>query len=286
MIKTSMPKTGFEGILFPGDESKEKVMIVMSGSNGGMTLTKQAAKFYDNNGIPSLALALFGTKGTQPFLDRVPVECVENAIIWLKQQGYKRIGIDGTSKGSEMALLAASMFDEISCVIARVPSFFISEGLTGRKKNKGPSGTSCWSYKGKELSYAPYKTRKFNIIKMFIDEKEMHIITFNKDKDVTPESIIPVEKIKAPILLLSSKNDTVWPSYDSSIYIEKKLAEVNFPYIHKHVAYDYMSHALLTELPFIYKLAFKTERKNPQKCSEERKQLKHELLSWVNNVWK
>ena len=168
MIKTTVKDNGFEGILLPGDGRKNKVVIVMSGSNGGMKLTKQSAEFYDRNGIPALALALFGTKGTQPFLDKVPVEYVENAIKWLKGQGYEKIGVDGMSKGSEIALVAASMFPDLSCVIVRVPSSFVSEGLKGHKKDKGPSGTSCWSYKGEELPYAPYKARKFNILKIEI----------------------------------------------------------------------------------------------------------------------
>lgn len=285
MMKTTVKDNGFEGILFSGNGRKDKVLIVMSGSNGGMKLKKQCAQFYSQNGIPALALALFATKGTQPFLDRVPVEYVERAIKWLNEQGYERIGIDGTSKGSEMALIAASMFDDLSCVIVRVPSHFVSEGLIGRKKDKGPSGTSCWSYKGKELPYAPYKSRTFNILKMFMEEKEMHIISFNRDKDVTPESIIPIEKIKAPILILSSKNDSVWPSYESGIYIEKKLEESGFPYEHKHIAYEHMSHALLTKLPIIYKMAFKTERENSKACATDRENLKKELLDWINNVW-
>ncbi len=285
MIKTNVKENGFEGILLPGNGSKEKVIIVMSGSNGGMNLTRQCAEFYSRNGIPALALALFATKGTTPFLDRVPVEYVENAIKWLHDQGYQKIGIDGMSKGSEMSLVAASMFSDISCVIARVPSHFVSEGLTGRKKDKGPSGTSCWSYRNQELPFAPYKTRTFDIKKMFREEKEMHIITFNRDKEVTPESLIAIEKIKAPILFLSSRNDTVWPSYESAVYMEKKLNEINFPYEHKHVAYENMSHALLTKLPLIYKLAFKAERENAQGCKRDRESLKKELLDWVNQVW-
>ena len=46
-----------------------------------------------------------------------------------------------------------------------------------------------------------------------------------------------------------------------------------------------MSHALLTELPFIYKLAFKAERNNPKGCKKDREKMKKELLDWVNKVW-
>ena len=257
----------------------------MSGSNGGMSLTRQAADFYHRNGLPALALALFKTRQTQPGLSHVPVEYVERAIAWLKAQGYAKIGIDGTSKGSEMALVAASMFPELSCVIVRVPSHFVSEGLSGSGKNKAPSGTSCWSYRGKELPYAPYRSRTFNILQMFMKEKEMHIITFNRDKDITPETIIPIENIQAPILMLSSKHDEVWPSYESATLMEKKLTEIGFPYTHKHVAYEHMSHALLTRLPWIYKMAFKSERQHTEECKRDREALAKELLDWVEKAW-
>ena len=284
-ITTSVQMEGFEAILYPGNGRKDKVMIVMSGSNGGMKLTKQEAEFYHRNGIPSLALALFKTKQTPKELSRVPVEFVEKAIAWLIKQGYKQIGIDGTSKGSEMALIAASLFPELSCVIVRVPSHFVSEGLSGSGKNKAPSGTSCWSYRGRELPYAPYRSRTFNILQMFMREKEMHIITFNRDKEITPETMIPIENIKAPILMLSSKHDEVWPSYESAVYMEKKLNEIGFPYPHKHIAYEHMSHAVLTRLPWIYKMAFKSERRHPKECAKDRDALKNELLDWVNADW-
>ena len=277
-------ENGFEGELYIGDGTKDMVMIVMSGSNGGMSITRTEALFYHKNGIPSLALALFKTKQTGEFLDRVPVEYVENAIKWLKEQGFQRIGIDGMSKGSEMALLSASMFSELSCVIARVPSYFVSEGLSGKGKSKGPSGTSCWSYKGKEIPYAPYNQRAFDMLKMFREERELHIIRFNRDKNVTPETIIPVENIKAPILLLSSKNDEVWPSYESSLYIEDRLKKNGFEYKVKHVAYDHMSHAMITKVPLGIRLVFKSERRHPKECKTERNEMKKELLDWVRAI--
>ena len=285
MITTSVQTEGFESILYPGNGRKDKVLIVMSGSNGGMSLTRKAAVFYHQYGFPALALALFKTKQTQPDLSRVPVEYVEKAIAWLKKQGYEQVGIDGTSKGSEMALIAASYLPELSCVIARVPSHFVSEGLSGNGKSKGPSGTSCWSWRGKELPYAPYRNRSFDMMKMLKKEKELHIITFNRDKDVIAETLIPVEKINAPILLLSSKHDEVWPSFESASLIEQKLTDIGFPHTHKHISFDYISHAMLTELPWFYKLAFKSERQHPKKCAEDRETLKKELLDWVEKAW-
>lgn len=286
METTTVAKEGFEGIHFPIGNRKDKVVIVVSGSNGGMQMTKECAEFYCKSGIPALAVALFKTKGTQKNLDRVPIEYIESAIKWLKSKGYEHIGIDGTSKGSEIALLSASLFPDLSCVIARVPSHFVSEGLVAHGKSKKPSGTSCWSYRGQEIPYAPYNAREFNVPKILLKEKEMHLITINREKTVTEETLIPIERIKAPILLLSAVNDTVWPSYESAVYMETYLAKKEFAYPYKHVAFKTMSHAMLTKISPIYKLAFKTERRNKEKCAEERLQLEKELLNWVENIWK
>ncbi len=180
--------------------------------------------------------------------------------------------------------LSAGMADDLNAVglelfipgsknlfdfLGAVPSFFVSEGLSGSGKNKGLSGTSCWSWRGKELPFAPYRARKFNIIRMFLKHKELHIISFNRGKKITPETVIPIERIKAPILFVSSKHDEVWDSYKSSLIMKQTLNKAGFPYPHKHVAYKYMSHAMMTEIPFFIKLAFKTEQQNPCKCAEE-----------------
>ena len=45
MIKTTVEADGFEGILFPASKKKDKVVIVVSGSNGGMSLTKSVQSF-------------------------------------------------------------------------------------------------------------------------------------------------------------------------------------------------------------------------------------------------
>ncbi len=110
MVQTNVRDNGFEGILLSGNGNKDKVVIVMSGSNGGMKLTKQTAEFYHENGIPALALALFATKGTQPYLDKVPVEYVECAIKWLKEQGYKKLVLMGCQREVKWHLLLLQCF--------------------------------------------------------------------------------------------------------------------------------------------------------------------------------
>lgn len=152
----------WDGVLYPVEGRKDKIMIVMSGSEGGLEHAGKMAHFLQDNGIPALALGYFKTKHTGKNLVQVPLEIVQSAISYLTGIGYEKIGISGASKGAEYALAAAIAFPALSCVIVKTPSWFYSEGM----KNGKPSGTSCWSYQGRELPFTPYKTRQFHMLKM------------------------------------------------------------------------------------------------------------------------
>ena len=124
------------------------------------------------------------------------------------------------------------------------------------------------------------------MLKMLLKEKELHILTFNRDKNVTPDTIIPIERINGPVLLLSSRHDEGWESYQSSLIMEKRLSETGFPHAHKHISFPYLSHAMMTESSPIYKLFFKRERIYPDECAAERRKLQKILLYWIKKVWK
>jgi hypothetical protein len=51
------------------------------------------------------------------------------------------------------------------------------------------------------------------------------------------------------------------------------------------VAFDHMSHVMLTDMSPVFKLAFKAEREDPKGCASDREQLKKEILDWVGQ-WK
>ncbi len=80
-------------------------------------------------------------------------------------------------------------------------------------------------------------------------------------------------------------DDQEWPSYESACIMEEKLESVSFPYEHKHVAFENMSHAAIVHLPWIYKMAFKSERQHPKECAKDRERMKTEILTWIKDVW-
>ena len=71
----------------------------------------------------------------------------------------------------------------------------------------------------------------------------------------------------------------------SGIVLAAWLTESGFPYPHRHVAFEFMSHGMLTKLPRIYRMAFKSERRHPKECERDRETLKKELMNWAENVW-
>jgi len=93
-----------DGVLYPVTGRKDKVVIALSGSEGGLEHAEKLAKYLQDNGIPALALGYFKTKHFFKALDKIELENIEAAIEWLKKLGYEKIGIEGCSKGAEYAL--------------------------------------------------------------------------------------------------------------------------------------------------------------------------------------
>lgn len=273
---------GFHGCFYPVENRKDKVIITLTGGDGGINGARRIAEFYASQNMPALAVAYFKTKQTPRYLSEIPVDYIESAVNWLKAAGYEKIAIDGISKGAELALLASSLIPDITCVVARSPSYFVCEGLG---KGKNPSKTTSWSWHGKKLPCSMITERSVNIIKDFIRTREFSVIQYYKNINVTEESIIPVEKINGPVLMLSSEIDTAWPSSEYGEKICKRLESYGFQYPYKHETYNKCSHYLTVMDVWEAKLLFKVERKHPDACSKSRKKALAVTLDWVNNIW-
>ena len=270
-----------DGVLYPVAGRKDKVVITMSGSEGGLEHAGKLAKYLQDNGIPALALGYFKTKHSVKSLNKIELENIRSAIDWLKKQGYEKIGIEGCSKGAEYAAAAAIEFHDLSCVILKIPSWFYSEGMD--KTN--PSGASSWSYKGEEIPFTPYKTRKLPVMKEMMKNKEYNILAINTGKKVVPESIIPIEKIEAPVLMFSTEVDTIWPSKESCEKMEERLKVNNFSYPHKHICFQHMSHMMLENCGKGIKWFIRSEKEFPEECARERVVMGQECIKWIEEVW-
>ncbi len=288
------PSEGFDGSLYPvplPDDRlrQDKVVITLSGSEGGLQNAERMARFLQNHGIPALALGYFRTAHTGRDLSRIPLEYIENAVRWLQDLGYAKIAVQGVSRGAEYAAAAAVHFSEITCAILRAPSRFYGEGLS---KNN-PSGTSCWTFRGEELPFAAFAERSFT-------EKRRREKTGNTDqKSAAPapllaagsdvrdceQAAIPIEKTGGPVLLFSTEADTVLPAAESARKLESRLVERDFPYPHEHICYHHMSHIMLENASRFAREVFASEKEYPAECAAERIAMGEATIRWLEEIW-
>lgn len=248
IISQTIVKEGLVARYFTsGVIKKRPAVIVVSGSEGRIEIAQAIAEILAQRGYSALGICYFGMEGTSPNLTRIPIEIIENAIKWLKDQesvDETRIGIYGRSKGGELVLAAASLLPDLTCVIANTPSCYVYEGL----KNNIPSRQSSWTYGGKELPYLKFSVSTLLrlVIKKVQGQKNLIHWMYQQliEHGNTERASIAVERINGPILFLSSKADSIWPSYLHSETAETRLWKKEFQYSHKHYTYEKAGHML------------------------------------------
>lgn len=222
----------------PSGESKNVAIMFLGGSEGG--IPNYTVEKYTANGYPCFIVGYFGTKNTPDHLEMIPLEYFEKAIQIFKsypEVGDKKVVLFGGSKGGELALLLASRYKQIEGVIARAPSSVVFQGIGG------PLRTSSWSYKGQPVPFVPYY-EPFDYSKVVNNQwVELYKLSITQTQAVE-KATIKVENINGPILLLTGKEDTMWPSGQMGDMIIKRLKENNFPHWYKNVAYENAGHAL------------------------------------------
>lgn len=226
----SRPADGFPGAVFsslPGSQPRP-ALILLGGSEGGVAITNSGPA-YASRGFAVLALpyyspAQWGPTGPLPpevpelpraFAD-IPVDRLAAARDWLaKQPGVdaQRIGVVGTSKGAEFALLAASRMPWIKSVLAIVPSDVVWEGWGEGVK---PGERSSFAWQGQPLPFVPYK----DFDKEFAGFATGADVKIRRPQDAgraaNPERVAParirVEDIAAPVMVVGGHDDQIWDS--------------------------------------------------------------------------
>jgi len=219
----------------PSGEPGNIAIMFLGGSDGGFP--NKNVEPFTAKGYPCFKVGYFGTKNTPDRLELIPLEYFEEAIKMFKSYPEvrdKKIVLYGGSKGGELVLLLASRYKLIEGVIAKVPSSVVFQGIGG------PS--SSWSYKGQPVPYVPYY-EPFDYRKVVNNQwVELYKLSLTQTKAVE-KAAINVENINGPILILTGKEDTVWPSSQMGEMIIKRLKENNFPHWYKHVAYEDAGHS-------------------------------------------
>jgi len=142
------------------------------------------------------------------------------------------IAVVGVSKGAELALLIASRDDRIKAVAVGAPSSVVWQGID---QTGGPTGAS-WTAAGEPVPYVPYYMANGfrGIYQLYADSLAK----------AAPEAQIPVEHIAGPILMVSARDDGLWPSADMAARIQARLTANAFAHPVESLVYDGAGHAV------------------------------------------
>lgn len=244
LVHIPVRENGVIGILVAPDRTRPYPGVLrIGGAEGGISVVDADA--IASEGFAVLALGYFGMEGLPADLEEVPLEYFGKAIAWMKNSpsvGSTRLGIVGISRGSTLALLLPTLYDDFDAVVAIAPSHVIwqSSYLDWDRY----ADRSSFTWRGKPFPYVPYDFSNAAAM-VGCDETAACAKMYEyslKQTDRVQKALIPVELIHAPILLLSGKKDSLWPSSAMGNLIMQRLDQAKPPYKHQHVAYESAGH--------------------------------------------
>lgn len=298
---------GFYGAYWACKAFSDSAIIAMLGDDPEDYMARSAVKWLLRQGVNVLTMS----PGKKDYgHHNYPLERIEAAIAWLKENGNSKIGIAGASTTGTLALTAASVFSDISLTIAMTPSDFVWQGfMQGNRdgcKEWPIEGESLFSYRGTPLPYMPFcykhpdywhciadETNRtgdmINSRKLFDDSEKAH--------PIRPEEYIPVENIHGKLLLIGAEDDVLWDTAKYIHRIEKRLSDHAHDCDAEAVVYRHGTHFVFPEgmiktmLPIgsglFVRLAFKAAKQFPGECRQTRldidKRMTAAISAWKNN---
>lgn len=215
----------------PKGDSTYPAILVLGGSEGGKGYGQNWAKVLCSKGFGVMALSYFNQDGLNEQLEEIPIEYFQKALDTLKSfKGVdrKRIAIISMSKGTEPALLLGIDNLDIKLIVAASPSNLIWQGIN---RTNYKSVKSSWTINNQPLQFEPYDYSNgyYPVVNFYLAAME---------NPSNSNAVIPVEKIKAKLIVLSGGKDMIWPSTKMADKIVERyktthksdeIISINFP---------------------------------------------------------
>jgi dienelactone hydrolase len=242
---TAVRERGLVGAFYePPGPGRHPAMLVFGGSEGGLIDAWSYPGGLSSRGYAVLALAYFGVEGLPPKLSMIPLEYFKTALDWLSGQPAvdpRRIGIFGGSRGGELALLLGATYPQVATVVADVPSHVVWAGCCDSL------AAPAWTLGGNPIPRVVTVASREAVARHENGQPHEEVHTFLallEDTSAVARGIIPVERIKAPVLLISARDDRRWPSTYMADQVVDRLRQRGFHYPVTHLAYDDAGHAI------------------------------------------
>lgn len=229
---------GLVGRLYVPDGGESGAAVVLlGGSGGGMQWQRLMAAVLASKGYTALALAYFNAPRLPERLEQIPVEYVRRALDALGRERSvdpARVAIVGYSKGSELALLAASRFGDVKAVAGYAPS---SVAFQAFLPPDFPS-ISSWSLGGEDVPFVPLRGYRRSASSV------ENWMTYLSQEEAVREASIQVEHAQGAVLLLTGRDDAIWPSSLMAEQIVNRMQEKDFVFPIVHLAFPEAGHGI------------------------------------------
>ena len=158
----------------------------------------------------------------------------------------------GAARGGELALLLGATFADVNAVIAYVPSGVL-HGPFGPSEPGDSRPRAAWTHRGSPLPHLAQENQTSDLSAIVrrggeTVETPLHLSRL-RDADAVARSTIPVERIKGPVLLISGKDDALWPSFTMAEIARRRLEQHRHPFPVVHLAYEGAGHAIYAGYP-------------------------------------
>jgi uncharacterized protein len=189
---------------------KQPAVLVLGGSEGGLGSEMTAlARALQAQGYHALHLAYHRGPGLPARMVDLPLERFESALAWLKARPEvdpERIAIAAWSRGTEPAQLLALRHPEIRALVLGMPANALWAGFDWENPFSSPG--AAWTSGGKPLPYMSVEEVGFS----FDFYSPEWLGNMARVQAAKPGVVIPVEQIKAQMLLICAEKDGVWAS--------------------------------------------------------------------------
>jgi dienelactone hydrolase len=253
VVRREVKEDGVVGTLFlPAGDGPHPAIVVMNGSGGG--IPEQRAALLAAQGFAALALGYFKAPGLPSHISGTPLERFETAFDWVLanvRPARDFIAVTGQSRGGELSLLLGSRFPErVSAIVAYVPSSVLHGTLRAGAPGEARD-TPVWTWQGQALpnvwrdnpdadwsafDQAPAGGQPIRQAAAFL--------SVQRNAAFVQQARIPVENIRAPILLISGTDDGFWPSTAYSEQIVKTLTDAGHAWPFQHLPGEGAGHAI------------------------------------------
>ena len=243
------------GTLFlPPARTSRGAVLALGGAGGG--LSEGAARTLASEGFAALALAYLGLEGLPRELVEIPLEYFEGAIGWLKRHpGVEAdsVAVVGNSKGGELALLLGATYPrDVGAVVGYVPSGVVWQGLPFDREVYHGGPRSPWSLRGKALPFVPLArpdaAEMVRLTESLFEDRPISTRAFYeralRDEAAVAAAGVPVERIGAPVMLISGTDDGLWPSTRLSEMAIGRLEANEHAFSHEHLRYEGAGHMI------------------------------------------